>query len=146
MNPRKTTTPARPTGSRPETCFTVDQANRALVLVRKVVADIVGRYARLLELRTRRCKLAATFGTRTQIKQLQREIELSVEQLNHLHQELRAIGCVLKDWAGGLVDFPATYRGRKVWLCWRLGEPAVSHWHELHAGFVQRRAIGPDFA
>jgi hypothetical protein len=52
----------------------------------------------------------------------------------------------------GLVDFPSTYQGRMVLLCWKLGERRVSHWHEVDAGFrgrqkisdVQRRVMGTD--
>ena len=31
--------------------------------------------------------------------------------------------------------------GREVYLCWRLGEPEVSHWHELNAGFAGRQPL-----
>jgi hypothetical protein len=31
--------------------------------------------------------------------------------------------------------------GREVYLCWRLGEPEVGHWHELEAGFAGRRKL-----
>jgi hypothetical protein len=37
------------------------------------------------------------------------------------------------------------HRGRRVWLCWRLGEQRVTHWHDLHGGYVGRQPIGPDF-
>jgi hypothetical protein len=37
------------------------------------------------------------------------------------------------------------HEGRRVVLCWKLGEPAVAHWHELNAGFGGRRTITPDF-
>jgi len=41
----------------------------------------------------------------------------------------------------GLLDFPTTYRGRWVYLCWKLGEPEVREWHEVDAGFGGRRPI-----
>jgi hypothetical protein len=44
----------------------------------------------------------------------------------------------------GLLDFPTTWRGRWVYLCWRRGEPEVGAWHELHAGFAGRRAVTPE--
>jgi hypothetical protein len=28
-----------------------------------------------------------------------------------------------------------------VFLCWKHGEPAVTHWHELDAGFAGRRPL-----
>ncbi len=44
----------------------------------------------------------------------------------------------------GLLDFPTTWRGRWVFLCWRRGEPEVGAWHEVHAGFAGRRAVTPE--
>lgn len=41
----------------------------------------------------------------------------------------------------GLVDFPSTYEGRWVFLCWKLGERHLAHWHEIDAGFAGRRKI-----
>ncbi len=43
----------------------------------------------------------------------------------------------------GLLDFPTTLDGRWVFLCWRLGEDRVSHWHELDGGFAGREPISP---
>lgn len=41
----------------------------------------------------------------------------------------------------GLVDFPTTYRGRWVYLCWQVGEREVRFWHETDAGYAGRREI-----
>jgi len=41
----------------------------------------------------------------------------------------------------GLLDFPTTYRGRWVYLCWMSGEPEVRRWHEVDAGFQGRREV-----
>jgi hypothetical protein len=31
--------------------------------------------------------------------------------------------------------------GHEVYLCWRLGEPEVIYWHELHTGFAGRKRL-----
>jgi len=41
----------------------------------------------------------------------------------------------------GLVDFPTTYCGRWVYLCWRVGEREIRYWHETDAGFRGRQEI-----
>lgn len=41
----------------------------------------------------------------------------------------------------GLLDFPTTWDGRWVYLCWRSGEPEIGAWHEVDAGFRGRRAL-----
>jgi hypothetical protein len=48
---------------------------------------------------------------------------------------------VLRDPQTGLVDFPGERDGRRVWLCWILGEERVTHWHALDAGFAGRRPL-----
>ena len=41
----------------------------------------------------------------------------------------------------GLIDFPARREGQDVFLCWRIGEERVAHWHGMEAGFAGRRAL-----
>ena len=47
----------------------------------------------------------------------------------------------LRDISTGLIDFPALVSGRPIWLCWRLGEDDVAHWHAHDAGFDSRRPL-----
>ena len=47
----------------------------------------------------------------------------------------------LKDLDRGLVDFPAIYQGREVFLCWEQGEEDIEHWHELDGGFAGREPL-----
>jgi hypothetical protein len=63
-----------------------------------------------------------------------------------LLEEICDEGCFLKDLDSGLVDFPTLWEGREVYLCWKLGEPEVEHWHEIEAGFAGRRSLKADFA
>ena len=48
---------------------------------------------------------------------------------------------VVRDIDSGLVDFPAVIDGREVYLCWRLGEESVDHWHDLDSGFGGRTPL-----
>lgn len=41
----------------------------------------------------------------------------------------------------GLLDFPTTYRGRWVYLCWRKGESEIRQWHEVDGGYRGRRDV-----
>lgn len=126
--------------------FTVASANRALVLVRRITQDIVDRYREVMALRSEREELAQAAGHGERLEVLQREIESKITRLNFLQEELTDIGCELKDLSTGLIDFPAQRAGRKVWLCWRLGEGELTHWHELEAGFTGRKPIDAEFA
>ncbi len=141
MSPEKalTATGRTQTAARPD--FTVEKANRALVLVRRIVADIVQRYAQLVQLRAERDRLLQQSAGEDRVTEIGSRVAGCVEDLNLLNRELVSVGCVLKDWRTGLVDFPGLYRGRRVWLCWRLGEATVSYWHDLHEGYAGRRPI-----
>ena len=60
--------------------------------------------------------------------------------LQEFVNELRQLGVEPKG-PGGLVDFPAELDGRQVYLCWKLGESEVLHWHEIDAGFEDRQPL-----
>lgn len=125
--------------------FTVEEANRTLPLVRRIVADIVEENERLQELlpRLRSVRLSRrTRGeaTRESPEVLRSEVARSSARLEAYLAELAQIGCLLKD-AQGLVDFYSLRDGHPVFLCWRLGEEEVGHWHELEGGFAGRRRL-----
>lgn len=50
-------------------------------------------------------------------------------------------GIVLRDVSEGLCDFPGEINGKDVFLCWKLGEESVDHWHELDSGFSGRKPL-----
>jgi hypothetical protein len=60
-------------------------------------------------------------------------------------EEVQETGCVIKDLDIGLVDFPTLFRGVEVYLCWKLGEPAIEFWHGVEEGFRGRKSIDQDF-
>jgi hypothetical protein len=50
-------------------------------------------------------------------------------------------GILLRDPDTGLVDFPAERDGRRVFLCWRLGEDRVGWFHGEQSGFSGRMPL-----
>ena len=67
--------------------------------------------------------------------------------VRRLHAKLGEIhrrGAQVKDPRRGLLDFPARRSGRRVLLCWRVGEPSLRFWHELDAGYAGRRPVDED--
>lgn len=46
----------------------------------------------------------------------------------------------------GLVDFPTSYEGRWVYLCWERGDEELGFWHEVDGGYAGRRPITPEQA
>jgi len=72
---------------------------------------------------------------------LTQRVEVKRQQVAELVSRIRAFGCELKDPRIGLIDFPSQMFGRVVYLCWRLGEPRISWWHDLDGGFQGRQPI-----
>jgi len=71
--------------------------------------------------------------------------ESSAAKLKQLLECFEEIGCVVKDLEIGLIDFPSLYRGKEVYLCWRLGEPDIAFWHRVEDGFAGRQSIDDAF-
>jgi len=67
-----------------------------------------------------------------------------VRRLHVALGRLDRLGVMIKDLRRGLVDFPARRDGRDVLLCWRVGEPGLSWWHEYQDGFGGRKPLDDD--
>jgi len=55
--------------------------------------------------------------------------------------EIDSIGVQVKDIDIGLLDFPCDVEGQIVLLCWKMGEPSITHWHSPEEGFAGRKPI-----
>lgn len=105
---------ALPAGLSDVRFFDLEEANRQLPLVRRIVADIMEAYN------------AGSPG----------DIEALVE-------ELQELGCFYKGVREGLVDWYSYYAGRPVFLCWKQGEDEIEYWHQTDAGFAGRQPVLP---
>lgn len=132
---------------RPRKLFTVEQANAILPLVRAITADLVQHSREVLERRERLALLTAGRGATAndlysqELAQIEEELDKDSEHLQAYVDELRELGVEPKSGPEGLVDFPSMMDDRLVFLCWKLGEPEVLHWHELDAGFRGRQSL-----
>jgi hypothetical protein len=60
-------------------------------------------------------------------------------------EQITALGVLVKDLDGGLIDFPTLRDGHEVYLCWRLGEgERIRWWHEIEDGFAGRQPLDPE--
>jgi hypothetical protein len=127
--------------------FTVEEANATLPLLRSILRDVTelarevrDRHERLGRIRQDDRK-GLSKAHDEELEGIQAELERARKRMEGYEQELRGLGVELKDYYTGLVDFPCRMDGREVYLCWRLGEPEVAHWHELDAGFAGRQRL-----
>jgi hypothetical protein len=54
---------------------------------------------------------------------------------------LESLGVVVRDLDAGLVDFPTVRDGEPAWLCWRLADADLAHWHTTREGYASRRPL-----
>lgn len=127
--------------------FTVEEANKALPLVKAIVSDIVRQNRTVTELQQRLSAVVTEHRRPSsdpyteELAHSQAELESEQSKLEGYIDELTKLGVELKG-DDGLCDFYSLMDGREVYLCWRLGEPEVSHWHELNAGIAGRQPLG----
>jgi hypothetical protein len=130
--------------------FTVDEANRTLPLVRRVVQDLLDEYPRWRQAVSQFEVLTggarADWGETKDLIAARDAVTEHATRINGYLQELEAVGCVFKGFDAGLVDFYSVREDRVVFLCWRLGEDRVTYWHDLDAGFAGRQPIDPLFS
>jgi hypothetical protein len=131
----------------PPRVFTLSDANDLIPLVAPRVRRMVdarnaarGAEAVLDRFRTRAAMEGGVLpeqdlsGAKAEVDRLQAEIRTLVS-------EIEALGAIVKDVDQGLVDFLSIRQGQHVFLCWRLGEPAIRFWHGLEEGFAGRQPI-----
>jgi hypothetical protein len=126
--------------------FTVEEANRTLPLVRRILEDVVRQHRswreKILEL-----DLVASSARADEPHERAEQLEVEAQQLareiDGYQRELDELGILLKDRRLGLIDYPSEMDGRRVLLCWRLGEPDVQFWHDVDAGYAGRQPLHP---
>ncbi len=123
--------------------FTAEEANRMLPLVKAIVEDITGKHREIKDLARQHRRLSHA-GDEESAQTLAQELERQNEELARLTDELHDLGCTLKHPEDGLVDFPAIVDGHPAFLCWKLGEERVTHWHHIDAGFAGRKPLSQE--
>lgn len=119
--------------------FTVAEAGQVLPLVRRIMTDLMAAHdawrvaVRALE--------SGIGGGEIELEATADRVMAEARMVEQYLAELRELGCVFKGFDGGLVDFYALRDDRLVFLCWRMDEPRVGHWHELDAGFTGRQPL-----
>jgi len=124
--------------------FTVEQANRMLPLVRRIVRDIVEAH-RAWSKAVQSYETAATWtradSPSSQLSSLEADVKRLAVEIEGYLGELRELGVDFKGFEQGLVDFPGERDGRPICLCWKLDEDDVMYWHETSDGYAGRQPL-----
>jgi hypothetical protein len=92
--------------------FTVEEANRTLPLLRSIVSDVANKWQELVQVREE-------YGNSSP------EHDRIMRELSEYVQELKTIGCHLRDFESGIVEFPSLAGDQEIRLRWKLGEETV---------------------
>jgi len=127
------------------TLFTVDEANQILTWLRPTLGRLVELKREFdgVQRQVDVLSLAASGASpgnpdARALDELQRRRVSIGEELGRGVQAIHRRGVLLKDRDRGLVDFYTISGDRLIFLCWRLNEPEVGHWHTLEGGYSGR--------
>ncbi len=129
--------------------FSIDEANRLLPYLEQSLDTLATLSREILALRREIEVLGAIAGSGASadspdVRDLREKGARSEELLGRFRDLLREVGargCVLRDLELGLVDFYTRSGDGVVCLCWRRGEPEITHWHPVDQGFAGRRPL-----
>ncbi len=128
--------------------FTLPEAQGLIPEVSRRLSEAVALKAEYdkaeKELRSSTERIMAMGGVtvdRDSIRQAKARRDSAAARLPKAIERIQQTGCVVKDLDTGLVDFPTLFQGVEVYLCWKLGEPAIGFWHGVDEGFAGRKAI-----
>lgn len=122
---------------RPRKRFTLIEANRTLPLVGRIAADVVRTHA---QARTLHNQLTRKMPRDRRVE-LNDALDIIVSKLEGYVDELNEVGVEITDYQAGLLDFVSVHQGRDVYLCWKLGDERIGHWHEIDASFTARQPV-----
>jgi hypothetical protein len=127
--------------------YAIDEANAALPEVDRILAALRDQRAELIALRDEALAATpddgepATRQAAEDLRMLRLKMQGLIDQMQAGVARLVDLDITLRDISTGLIDFPALMAGRHIWLCWRLGETEVGHWHRHDEGFSNRRPL-----
>ena len=69
------------------------------------------------------------------------QLQFLAQGINEWMQKIIELGALPKGVSPALVDFPSRIDGREAYLCWKLGEKKISHYHPVDEGFSTRKPL-----
>jgi hypothetical protein len=132
--------------------FTVGEARGALPVVGRNLREAVqarGRYReaeKVLQNLSQRILMMGGLNVDTgSAEAWKAQHDSNAQTLKNSLERIEEMGVLVKDLDIGLVDFPTLFRGEEVYLCWRMDEADIDHWHGTNEGFAGRKPIDRNF-
>lgn len=134
----------------PPRLLSIEQANSLLPEVRRVLAELrvcrdqvdkLDKQKAVEELSWLQPDGTVSDNAKAEVERLDQMQKARMKAFEETVEGLMKIGVQIKDLDQGLVDF-FTPRGEGfVLLCWKEGEEAIAHWHDLESGYAGRRPL-----
>jgi hypothetical protein len=128
--------------------FTLDEAHTLLPVLESLLRSAIGGKKIMeeveAEMQALNHRIFLNGGTHVDVVAVARrkaERVKAEQRAKDALAEIDSIGVQVKDLEIGLLDFPCEVEGSIVLLCWRMGEPSITHWHSPEEGFAGRKPI-----
>lgn len=132
--------------------FTLAEAERLLPEIEKTIREAISLKTKYQEaeqeIQTFSQRVAMQGGMvidRESVLRRRTERDQIGDDLRAAVDQTEEFGCIIKDLDIGLVDFPTLFHGKEVYLCWKMGESGINHWHGVDEGFSGRKPIDAHF-
>ena len=117
--------------------YTVEEANALLPYLAPTLVELRQKLETSKEIEEAMARAAAGNGWSAKRERWAR----TLARVGELVDRIEEWEIEVRDLDRGIVDFPADIGGQEAYLCWRLGEPTVAHWHRRDEGFASRRSL-----
>src|SRR6266542_5881806 len=128
--------------------FTLDEAHTLLPIMESLLRAAMAANAEreeidgeFQELATRVFLSGGALLNIGELKKRKLDREQATQRVKDALAEIDSAGAQVKDLGIGLLDFPCQVDDEVVLLCWKLGEPKITHWHRVEEGFKGRKPI-----
>ncbi len=126
--------------------FTVEEANQLIPVLRDLIHQLKEKQSQAVHIEAQIDALEIVSGSgnsnsKKEIESLVKKHQNVVTDFYETIDKIQEFGCLLKDVETGLVDFYSLMDGKVVYLCWKLDEDKIDHWHEVGKGFMYRQPL-----
>lgn len=127
--------------------LSLEEANKMLPLLERIDRDIMRVWSQIIQKRSElECLEKSSDSVQAsqredEVRDLKAELNRLIDRINGYIREVESLGCFVEEFKRGVINFPSLYIGRKVFLCWKPGDPQVMYWHELDESYNERSPI-----
>ncbi len=121
--------------------FTIEEANSILPQIKLLVEEIKEKREKLYDVIENYEIEIEEKNDELEVMYLKTEIKEMNDNINELIEIIESFGIFVKGLDPFLVDFPAHYNGKDIYLCWREDEDEIEYWHSIDEGFAGRKHI-----